>query len=207
MAMNLLRLMVAVMISFCVLPSNFLAAQVVSPPFAMDKQYSAELMVMMKDGTTFRGKSFIDGDKLRSNMTVNGMDTVIIIRKDLLKIWMVLDAQKLVMEAPYDPAKFKGQAAASFGPEGKFEVIGPESMDGIPCTKYKVTSLDGKNVVFFWLDLQHKVPVRMEAEDHAYILKWRDYQTGPQDSALFELPANYQVMDMPEIPGLSGGSQ
>jgi len=123
----------------------------------------------------------------------------------LQKVYLVMDAQKMVAEMPYDPDKFKGQAAVDFGTEGTFELIGPEVCDGIPCTKYKVTSKDGKQVAFFWLDLEHKVPVRMEAEDHAFILKWRDYKTGAQDSALFEVPPNYQVIPMPALPTTPGG--
>lgn len=204
MDMNLHRLLLVGVVMGCwFLRPETLSAQTVSPPFEMDKQYSAEVMVMMKDGTTLRGKTYMDGTKMRSEMNMSGMDTVIIIRKDEQKMFMVLDAQKMVMEMPYDPTRFQG-AEASFGPSGKFEVVGPESSDGIPCTKYKVTTDTDKKVYYFWLDLEHKVPVRMEAEDHAVIVKWRNYKAAPQDSALFDPPGNYQVMPMPQVPGMPG---
>lgn len=162
-------------------------------------------MIMMKDGTTFRGKTYIDGDRMRSEMTESGVDTVTIVRKDQQKIYIVLASQKMVMEMPYDPDKFSGKSAASFGPEGKFELIGPESTDGVPCMKYKVTSEKNNQVFYFWLDLAQKVPLRMSAADNSFILKWRHYKVGPQDPSLFEPPANYQVIPMPSMPGMPDG--
>ncbi len=52
-------------------------------------------------------------------------------------------------------------------------------------------------VVFFWLDTANKVPVKMQAQDESFTALWSHYKAGPQDPALFEVPAGYQVMDMP----------
>jgi len=198
--MNLPRLALLLVVG-CLLHPLTARSAPVAPPFAMDKQYSAELMIMMKDGTTMRGKTYIDGDKIRSEMTTSGMDTVSIIRQDEKKMFLLVIPSKMAMEMPYDPDKINKQPGANFGPEGKFELIGPEKSDGIDCTKYKVTSEKNGQVYFFWLDEAHKVPVRMEAEDKSVILKWRNYKVGPQDGSLFLVPTGFQVMQMPAIPG------
>jgi outer membrane lipoprotein-sorting protein len=188
----------------CLLRPAPLAAQNVAPPFAMDKQYSADLTIATKSGTTLQSKSYVDGDKMRSDMTVNGMDMSMIVRKDQQKIYEVMTAQKMVMQMPYDPAKIKGGDAASFGPQGNFELIGPESMAGIPCSKYKVTSQKDKEVYFMWLDMAHKVPVAMAAADGAFTVTWKNYKVGPQDPSLFEPPEGFQVVPMPSVPGMPG---
>ena len=169
----------------------------------MSKQYSAELIIMMKDGKTIRGTTNVDGDKMRSDMIQDGAETVSIIRVDQAKIYVLLSADKTAMALPFDADKFQGQMT-SFGPQGKFELIGPEATDGVDCIKYKVTSDKNGQVVDFWLDPVLKVPMRMEAEDHSFILKWRKYQVGPQDAALFEVPADYKVTEMPALPAGAG---
>jgi len=155
----------------------------------------------MKSGMTIQSKSYVDGDKMRNDTTMNGMAISMIVRKDQQKVYSVMAAQKMIMEMPYDPGKFLGQDAASVGTEGKFELVGPETMGGIPCTKYKVTSEKAKQVYFMWLDMQNKVPVAMMAADGTFTVNWKNYKVGPQDPALFEPPAGYQIVPVPGAPG------
>jgi hypothetical protein len=206
--MNSLSLVLALMAGCCLLRPEPLAAQVPAagaPPFEMDKRYSADLTIITKDGMTIQSKTYVDGDKMRGQMSMNGMDMATIVRKDKQKIYQVMDAQKMSMEMDYDPAKFmQGKTAAAFGPTGTFQLVGPETVDGVASTKYKVTSDKTKDVFFFWLDLAHKVPVQMASENGSFTVKWKNYKSGPQDAALFEVPAGYQVMAMPAMPGMPG---
>jgi outer membrane lipoprotein-sorting protein len=188
--------------AWCLLQPSPLAAQDGAPPFVMDKQYSADLTISTKNGTTIQTRSYVDGDKMRNDTTVNGMDMSMIVRKDQQKIYQVMISQKMIMEMPYDPDKIPGNSATSFGPQGKFELVGPETMAGIPCNKYKVTSEKEKQVYFMWLDMVHKAPVGMAAADGAFSVTWKNYKVGPQDASLFEPPAGYQVMNMPAAPGM-----
>lgn len=171
----------------------------------MDKQYSADITVTMKNGMTMQGKLYMDGANIRNETTMNGMAIVTIIRKDDQKIYMVMAAQKTVMETAYDPDKFKGNMDTSFGQDGKFELIGPDTVDGVATTKYKVTSDKTKQVAFFWLDLAKKVPVKMTSEDGSLTVLYKNYTAAPQDPALFVPPSDYQVVPMPDIPGIPGG--
>ena len=181
-------------------------ATLAAPPFTMEKHYSAETTVTLKGGMIIGSKSYIDGDKMRSDVQMHGMDMSIIVRKDTKKIYQVLTDQKMVMESDFDPTKSIGQKAeAAYGPEGKFELIGPETVDGIACTKYKVTSDKNQQVFFFWLDTAKKVPVEMAAADSSMTVKWSNYSPGPQDPALFEVPTGFQVMQMPAGMGMPGG--
>jgi outer membrane lipoprotein-sorting protein len=199
-----LRLALAVATAWCLLHPSSLAAQDGAPHFAMDKQYSADLAIGMKNGMTIQCRSYVDGDKMRNDTTVNGMNMSMIVRKDQQKVYQVMVAQKMIMEMPYDPSKFQGQDAASFGAEGKFELLGPESMAGVPCNKYKVTSEKEKQVYLMWLDMQHKVPVAMAAADGSFTVSWKNYKVGPQDASLFEPPAGYQTVSLPAVPGAAG---
>jgi hypothetical protein len=205
--MNPSRLVFAIVAGCCLLHSAPLSAQqtVPPPPYVMDKQYSSDLMITTKNNMTIPSKTFVDGDKIRNDISMNGMAMTLIVRKDQQKIYQVLDAQKMVMEMAYDPAKFQERTGASLGPEGKFDLIGPDTVDGVACTEYKVTSEKGK-VFNFWLDATRKVPVEMKAADSSFVVKWTNFKVGPQDPALFEVPKGYQVMNMPGAPASPGAS-
>ena len=166
----------------------------------MEKQYSADIVVTTKQGMTIQSKTYVDGDKMRSDVNMNGMQMAIVIRKDLKKTYQIMDAQKMVMESEFNPNNVMGHAA-SFAPEGKFELIGPDTVDGAACTKYKVTSDKTKQVFFFYLDTARKIPLEMAATDGSLVVKWKNFSPGPQAAALFEPPTGYQVVETPAVPG------
>lgn len=176
-------------------------------PFALDKPASADLTITMKKGTTIQAKVYLETDKLRADLTTNGMQVTTIIRKDQQKIYELLAGQKMAMEMPYDANKFKNYSAvdSAFASGGNFTLIGPDTIDGIACLKYKVTSDKTKQVFYFWMDAAKKVPVELDSDSGSLKVKWRNYQAGPQDASLFEVPAGYQMMEMPEMPGAEGG--
>ena len=182
-----------------------LPAQEVRAPFTMNKQYSADMTVITKNGMTLKTKTYIDNDKVRSELEMNGMKIATIVRKDKSKVYEVMPEQKMVLEMDYDESKFKGLNAAAFGNDGKYDLVGPDVVDGVNCTKYTVTSDKNHQVFFFWLDTVNKVPLKMEAQDHSFTVKWSNFKSGPQSPDLFEIPAGYQVTPMPAMPGMPSG--
>jgi hypothetical protein len=203
--MHLLRLVLVAFALSCLPRPVFADATADSvAPFAMDKHYSADVSVATKEGMNIQSKTYVDGDKMRSDVNMGGMAMSIIVRKDTKKIYQVMDAQKMIMEMAYNPNKFPGNSAASFGPEGKFTPVGPDTVDGIACTKYIVTSDKTKQVFYFWLDTARQIPVQMAAVSGSFVVKWKNFAAGPQNPALFEPPTGYQVMQMPSMPGMPG---
>jgi hypothetical protein len=199
------RLAFAIVAGCCWLRPAPLPADDATPTFAMEKHYSADLEITTKQGMAIASKTYIDGDKMRSDLHMNGMDMSIIVRKDTKKVYQVMEAQKMVMESEFDPNKVVGNTVASFGPEGTFDLIGPDTLEGIACTKYKVTSDKTKQAYFFWLDTARKVPVEMASADGSLVVKWKNFTAGPQDPALFEPPSGYQVIEAPAMPGSAAG--
>jgi hypothetical protein len=51
----------------------------------------------------------------------------------------------------------------------------------------------------------HKVPVAVASPDGAFTAKWTNYKQGPQEPALFEVPADYNLMPMPTNVGMPNG--
>jgi outer membrane lipoprotein-sorting protein len=112
-------------------------------------------------------------------------------------MYEVMSAQKMVMVMPYDAAKER--ALAMTYTSGKFELVGPDTVDGQACTKYKETIAN--QVFFMWMDATKKFPIKATSEDGSISVSFTNFQEGPQDPALFEPPSGYQVTQMPSIPG------
>jgi len=202
------RLFLLVVAGCCLLRPEPLFAQTpdVVSPFGSNKQFSADTVITTDKGQTVTQKIYSDSGKMRTEMSMNGMQVVSIVRPDQQKVYAVMVAQKMVMEMPYDAEKYKKLTVASSGPQGKYEVVGPDTVDGVACTKYKVTDDKDNKVFFFWVDATTKTPVKMMAEDNSVTILWKNYKAGPQDAALFMPPPDYKVMNMPGMPGgMPGG--
>jgi outer membrane lipoprotein-sorting protein len=202
--MNPYRLVFAIVAGCCLLRPESLFADDSVSPFGPNQQFSTDMVITSGSGPTMTQKVYSDSGKIRTEMSMQGMQMVMIVRPDLKKVYQVMVTQKMAMEMPYDPNKFSKQMTAS-GPQGKFEVVGPDTAEGVACTKYKVTSDKDNQVMFLWVDAATKAPVKMTAKDNSFTMLWKNYKAGPQDASLFEVPTGYQVMAMPNMPGGPGG--
>lgn len=176
----------------------------IAPPVVLDKQYSAEMIITGAGGGVMQQKIFAANGDLRTDQLSTGMSILVLPEKQ--KMYSLLHAQKLVMSMPYDPAKMKSRIALA-NLQGTYTAIGPATINGVVCTEYKYTSTDGK-AYNIWVDTVRKIPVQMEALDHSFKLELKNYQAAPQPPELFQIPPDYQVMDMPSMPNLTppGGS-
>ena len=186
-----------------------LFAQSPPSPVSFDKAFSADQIITTRDGETITSKIYNDNGRVRTEMTVHGMNIIAIVLPDEKKVYSIMPAQKMVMLMPYDPEKYKKFAVGTAGFDGKYELVGPETVDGVATVKYKVTTSDkasGKDKVYFlWAEPATKLPVKMAAEDGSFAAAWKNYKAGPQDASLFVVPSDYQVMTMPVMPGAGGG--
>ena len=197
-AMNLPRLLPAVIVGCGLFLSPSLKAD--APPFALSKQYSADVVITNKKGETINNHMAVDNGKIRNETTMHGMNMVMILRPDLLKTYMVMPDSKMVMELPYNADKWKKKLPPMSTDDGTTVLVGPEVVDGTATLKYKMTNKDNK-VFYIWVDAVKQVPVKMTAEDGSFTSLWKNYTTGPQTASLFEPPAGYQVMSMPSSGG------
>lgn len=194
--MNFFRAMLALVLGSALLGTGALRAQE-TPPFDIQQPFSADVEITTKKGPTSQQHICCDNGKIRSEMTAHGMAITSIVRPDQQKIYAILASQKMVMEIPYNRESFKDEMALMNDGHLKFELVSSDTVDGIACNKYRVTPDSGTKTYLFWLDAARKAPLKMAAEDGTFSLVWKSYQAGPQDAALFEVPAGYSIMNMP----------
>lgn len=152
-------------------------------------------------GRANKAKLYMKADKMRMESEM-AAGSYTIVRRDLKKVWMVMTATKSYMEmaegkkedAPVPEEKVKGEVSR--------KVVGSETVDGHPCTKYEVTAkVDDKTMTSYqWWATDINFPVKSAAVDGSWNVEYKDIKFGSQPDSLFELPTGYQKMSMPTMP-------
>lgn len=161
-------------------------------------QFSAD-MVMTAQGHSVTGKYYMNGDKMRMEMSMMGQSSITIARHDKKVSWILMPAQKSYMEVsmegkPQGPSPF--DAAADF----KYTQVGTETVNGHPCKKMKFTTTKAGQSFsgFHWLATDLKdLPVKWSDEAGTSVMELKNVKMGTSPADLFELPAGYKKMEMP----------
>jgi outer membrane lipoprotein-sorting protein len=166
----------------------------------MAKEMSVTV-VSSSGGHTNQSKLYMKADKVRMENEMAG-GSYSIVRRDLKKVWMVMPPSKSYMEM--DEGKKQDAAIPEDKVKGEVsrKVIGSETIDGHPCTKYEVTvKVDDKTInTYQWMATDINFPVKTAAVDGSWSMEYKDIKLGSQPDSLFELPAGYQKMSMPSMP-------
>jgi len=181
-----------------------------APAWALE--LSADV-VRRGQGREQTSKVFIKGDKVRLEgmPSPGGGQGHNILRTDKKVIWLVQPERKTYLELPLGHLTDMSQQALTGGKlpgETARRELGQEKIDGRPTTKYEVIySISGQNyMIHQWLDRELKLPLKTAGADGGWSVEYRNLRLGPQVDALFELPADYQVISLPDlIQGLGGG--
>jgi outer membrane lipoprotein-sorting protein len=173
-----------------------------SPFPALSVDYSADRTIESEAGT-FTGKVHVSGQKQRSETNMEGMQSVMIVRGDTKQGFMLMPAQRMAMALAYAQAR---QQSASGPPDDvSISVVGSEAIEGSETTKYKMLMKDGSAGGFLWIT-REGIIVKMDmlqkerGKKTRTTVTLRNVKIGPQDAALFEVPADYA--QMPAMGGL-----
>jgi hypothetical protein len=159
-------------------------------------EYSADRIVET-DAGTLEGKVYSAKDRERAETTMQGMQTVMILRRDKQLGWMLMPAQKMYQQV--DLAKARQQSGAAPDSDVEITQVGSESVSGFDTTKYKMLMKDGSAGGFIWITSEG-IAVKMDMLSKADGAKTRvtmtltNVQIGTQDPQLFEVPEGYAAM-------------
>ena len=162
---------------------------------APDTEYSGVRQVVTAEGSFTQTVHHSHG-KERSEMQMEGMSMISIIRPDKNVAWQLMPMQKMYMEMDMNSAKKMSGKAPD---DVTIEKMGSEMLDGINTTKYKLLMKDKSAGGFIWLSPEN-IPVKMDflskegKEKQRITMTLKNLKVEPQEAALFELPAGYQPM-------------
>jgi hypothetical protein len=187
----------------CALLLHPLRAQAPAP-WTPDKQFSADQVITAANNPPANNKIYVDNGKIRMDSTVNGTGVVAIILTAEKKMYALVADQKIVMSRPMTDAQVQQAAAGMGSGDATFVLIGPDTLDGTACLEYKMTTSSDRNPTYWWINAATKAPVKVTADGGATTVLWKNYKAGPQDPALFQVPADYHVMQMTPVPATGG---
>lgn len=164
------------------------------------QEFSADMESRVGKETT-SAKIYVSGPKVRMEMA----EMTMIILNDKKISLMVMPAEKMYMEHPIDTQRAP-KVEKNFDGEIERVSMGKETVNGQDTEKFKVTYLEnGKTVsAYQWLKDQ-TIPVRIEAVDGSWSMDYKNLKIGAQPADLFEPPAGYAKMGMPDLKSIMGG--
>jgi len=168
-------------------------------------EFSADTISTFKGEQKIQGKMYFKPDKFRMDMKTHG-DMTMITRIDKKVVWNVMPAQKMYMEMPFD-LKNKPKVDEKFEGEIERKLVGNETIDGHPTKKYLITYKVANKTeqVYQWWATDINFPVKTAAVDGTWTQEFRNVKMASQPDSLFEVPAGYQKMQMPQMPMMPGG--
>jgi Domain of unknown function (DUF4412) len=174
-------------------------------------QYSAEVVVSRKVGTPLTMQVYIDGNKRRTEQGANG-GTIVILRGDLSKRYILNTSTKTYMEAPLDPRMLESTADWSKRLGIVHEKVGTEDVNGETCVKYRFSTdsskpqnaqspqklmprAQGSVTGFIWVSQSSHM--LLKTENPVSSAEWKNVKLGAPDASLFEIPAGYTKQETP----------
>lgn len=162
-------------------------------PFELPTAFKAEAeMQMMGQKLT---ATIICGSDNKQRVEIASMGMVNIVRKDTKKVYVLMTAQKQIMEMPFDPAMAQGSIGFAHDQDSTWENLGQETVREIACDKWKVTSAKGETMTC-WVKPSDHTPVRISGKDES-VVDFISFTAGKQDEALFEPPTGWTTVAMP----------
>lgn len=160
--------------------------------------FSADMI--SKEGLkTTQSKVYVSGAKMRMEMP----ESTMIIRNDQRVSWILMPGEQMYMEHPVNVSRAP-RTSANFDNEIERTPLGADTVDGQTAEKFQVTYVEnGKNVaVYQWL--VNQFPVKTEAVNGSWGTEYKNLVMGSQPADLFEIPADYEKMEMPSMGSLMG---
>ncbi|MCX5715970.1 MAG: hypothetical protein NTV07_03755 [Candidatus Omnitrophica bacterium] len=166
---------------------------------AAGNDFTADIVSTSPAGT-FTGKIFSTKDKTRMEMP----QAITITRLDKKITWMLMPAQKMYMEVPIQP---EAVVAGSEKMPGEIErkLLVTETLGGRTTDKYRIRYVnEGVTYsVISWIDKSSDMPLKTAAEDNSWSFEYRNIDLSKQPDSLFEIPADYQKMVMPNMQAMT----
>jgi len=158
-------------------------------------EFSADMIVKTKSNTML-SKIYFSNNKIRTETD----KSIGIIRMDKNVMWTLMPAQKMYMESKFDPQKAPVTTEKVPGEVSRVK-LGNEKINGVACTKYKVTYKDNKKTTqsYQWMSSDN-IPMKTAAIDGSWSTEYKNLKKGKVDPSLFEVPKGYSKFSMPAIP-------
>lgn len=163
-------------------------------------EFSADT-VTSHAGGTFTGKTYIKGDKIRSEGVKEGRNTISIHRMDRGITWVLIPENKTYMEMSGVTSSNMEEMEKTAQEMTEKKNLGTETVNGHLCDKFQYVYKDKSlGVVTQWIAKDLKYPIKTEhtgMQGYGMKAELTNIKTQHLPDSLFELPAGYTKIDIP----------
>jgi outer membrane lipoprotein-sorting protein len=162
-------------------------------------EFSADVKMTNAKGKVSTGKIFMEGNKIRQEMTVGKATSVSILRLDKMVSWTLLpNNQYIEMKIPFDPANPGANSDIQYDTKN----IGTETVNGYACQVMQTTYKDKKyGITVQWVADKLGFAIKTQTKDAGgkvtSTMEYSNIVMGAQPASLFEIPAGYEKMALP----------
>ena len=141
-------------------------------------------------------KIWLKKNKMRTEATLQGTNTITLIDKDAKTVYAYMPAQNLAMKIPFDPAqvpKSPAEEARSIQNSNP-KVVGTATIDGKACSVVEYNSAQVSGKAWIWKD--KGIPVRTEVTvgGGKITAEYKNIDFADIPDSMFELPAGAKIM-------------
>lgn len=139
------------------------------------------------------------GNKLRSEMPINGKISTTILDIDARKVILFLDDSKEYMIFPYSGYSKNPNIVnieAVFDKSSDVTVLGEEKLDGLSTKKLLVRS-QYFGTVICWMDTTTHLPVKFANKLENHFALWQNFSKDAISASLFEITPGFKFKDLP----------
>ena len=162
--------------------------------------YSADV-VATTNGYTSTYKIYVSGKKDRIEGDLCGRQQISIFDRDNYVAYILLPDQKIAQVMKLKSVQAYETVFGDFekrlGRDVKREKVGPDYVEGILCDKYKLTQKTSRDeYIFYAWYSKEGITVKQAAEDGSWSTELRNLVIDRQPPFLFEVPADYQQVEV-----------
>ncbi len=176
---------------------------IIFSPLLQATDFCADMETKAKNGQVMAlGKLCVKGEKSRHEIKQGGREMIMISRPDKHVAWSLMPQSKQYMEIPVSREEMRDQPenwTQDLQKGGKF--LGNETVNGVECKKY-VLDRDNHKATY-WISAQDNIPVRIRSDEME--VNYKNIHVGNVSDKLFEIPAGYRKLNIPNIPGIMPG--
>ena len=187
-------------LGLCGFPLLFLLAVTAGPGRAAS--FSAEL-ADTQGGQTRTGRFFFLDTSYRYEIVENGQPLVIMVDGKTGTMHVMVPAEKAFYMAGPDEVLARMSnpfgAYAYYASKKDVKAEGTEAIDSVPCTKQVVSGM-GQVFAVAWVSKEFDFPLKVQTTLPERTLELRNIRRGPQDAALFTVPADYKQIALNTEP-------
>ncbi|MBN1370008.1 MAG: outer membrane lipoprotein carrier protein LolA [Dehalococcoidaceae bacterium] len=165
-----------------------------------------DTVVIPPESGEFTTHVWVKGGKMRTESTAEGETVVMILDQDSETMYMYMPEQNMAMKIAFDTSQAEDSVLdetediTAHNPV----IVGTETLDGKVCMVIEYSDTNISYKAWIWKDKGLPVQMIMTTPQGNSTIRYQNYDFGAIDDSVFTIPEGVEIVDMSQLPGVSG---